>query len=65
MKIEDLTLKEIRTLCDSQPRRYKKELYPKCDKCRFNGLDGLSCKVGYPWMWTTEDMEREVKNGTD
>ena len=57
MKIEDLTLKEIKQQCDSG-----------CNGCplwgywRGRDFDDCLLNVSLPTFWTTEDMEREVTN---
>lgn len=51
MKIEDLTLKEIREICEEHV----------CGACPLDTVS--SCLLKYtPINWTTEDMEREVIN---
>lgn len=50
MKIEDLTLKEIKEICD------KTEW---CPKCRLQN-DGCILET-VPSEWTTEDMERDIE----
>ena len=59
MKIEDLTLKEIKQMCEKG-----------CGKCplrrewqgrRYRGNNCLINHEYPPYKWVTEDMEREVE----
>ena len=57
MKIEDLTLKEIKQQCDRNGN-----FLTACDpECPIRPLcfDGYFGKL--PWHWTTEDMERDIE----
>ena len=56
MKIEDLTLKEIKEICD------KYSLKGCCNEDCPILRECCNCLAGYPSCWTTEDMEREVTN---
>lgn len=51
MKIGELTLNEIKKICDET--KY-------CNKCRL--YDG-SCPLDMPSKLTSEDLEREVESG--
>ena len=55
MKIEDLTLKEIKRICEEQSiDRCCTEDCPILETC-------CECCNGYPKEWTTEDMERDIE----
>ena len=55
MKIEDLTLKEIKEICVENNRIHD----GNCLMCSFYRTCSILEDV--PYEWTTEDMKREVK----
>ena len=58
MKIEDLTLKEIREICD---KRGNTGIFEDCKNiCPIYGFCWRHIR-SLPSEWTTEDMERDIE----
>ena len=57
MKIEDLTLKEIKEICEKRMKRMCHACWVDCP------IERVFKASPCPYKWTTEDLKREVEDG--